>query len=235
MIVPYTEVKVTRVDENKNELYDLSLKSVGALLGLEDYSLDIDRGLFMFSPQNIGNLFKITYYSEDIINPFKISENLFQLAETVVEWTRMRITHGMNFYRTDCNDEEYILHFERGGFVYNGEYYSSLEKAYDFRGMAVPTVQDKYRGYMFYIDEDTLQHPSKLYAPYNMLTEPDYLYTNSLYDYMYHAKSELLGRYESWKPNSTPLIVAFIYLKVDTNYHFWIEYPKESRGIKLKF
>ena len=235
MIVPFTDVRVVRVDENKNELYELQLKSFGSLLGQDDYSIDIDRGLILFSPQNIGNLFKIEYYTENIINPFKISENIFQLAEIVLQWTQHRIVSGMYFWRENY-DEQWILKFERGDFVYNGEYYTCKSKVYDFRYMNPPTVQDKFRGYMFFINQtETIDRHDNLYKPLMVIDEVSYLYTTTLYDFRYQAKSELLGRYREIYKNEDPLIVAFIYLRVDTDYRFWIEYPKESRAIKLPF
>lgn len=233
-IVPYTEIRIVRVDENKNELYELTHKSIGTALTKEDYSIDIDRGLVIFAPQNIGNLFKIEYYTNGDVNPFSISENLFFIVEEFLRWSKMRIISGLYFYRNN-DDRESILRLHQGDFVYRGDYYVCKEKVYDFSYLAAPTISGKFRGYMFYINADTIDEHTNLYRPLMTIDEPSLLITTQLYEHTFQAKNELLGRYKAAYPNTEKIILAFVYLRIDDHYNFWVEYPSGFRMMSRKF
>ena len=193
------------------------------------YAVDIDKSSFYNAPSIIGKYVRIVYYSEGEQNPFHAASNLHAFITQVLRWTSNRISEGIYLTRQE-NECSNMRSIAPGSFVYENRFCIYPGEAFDIRMHSPPTVKDRFKAYYLFINQEHLD--GFLSKQDQILTTIGVITSSTMHEEIGTAKLDVLALYQSMY-NSTPIEVAFIYIKLTDTfaYDIWVEYPPKSRTL----
>jgi hypothetical protein len=227
-IEPYAEISVYGWDNVENKIL-FKYEQVSGLynsLYINQFSVDVEKGIFYFNPSNINTYVRIEYYTSGDQNPFHISSNLMSYVTRIIQWSNSRIVDGLYFYKGEFDSQE-VFRLKGGSILYNGSLYVCKDLIMDFKDLASPTINNVFRCYYFFINEEILSN--YLDEQTLILNSVGEIHSQMLYDTMRDAKNDVDKLYND-KYFSDPLGIAYVYLRITgRNYNFWINYVNDSR------
>jgi len=215
-ILEVRKEELTRVNGRYNTLFET------------EYSVDLDKGQFYMSPSSIGKTYEFVFFTHGESNPYHLSSDINIYIRKILAWTETRICDGMYFFRY-ASDEDYMWRVRGGSILYNSRLYIYPDSMFDVRYVSPPTVQNKFRCYQFFVNEDLIS--SYVDTKTKTLTTLGVLPSSGIYNSMNEAKTDVISRYTSLY-ESESLDIAFMYINIlNGDYRYWIEYPTEGRTI----
>ena len=193
------------------------------------FAIDEDKAAVFNAPSIIGKYVRFVYYSEGEENPFYASSNLHSFITQVLRWTSNRVSEGIYLTTKEC-DCAYLRNIEPGSFVYENRFCVYPGEIFDIRLKSPPTIKNQFKAYYLFINQEIVE--TFLDQQEQILTKLGCITSSTMHDDTGAAKLDVLALYQAMY-NSTPVQIAFVYIKLTESfsYDIWIEYPSSSRTL----